>query len=412
MADKEVLASLCRLCKDGDKTIQYGLANLVVNLANAYDLPELTAEQEQLKKIGKFAGEAIPEPHPLDAAAVAAKRVEALLAGGFVEALVTLAKAESEVTREQVARVFLAMAAEPRHRGALIQQGGVKALLPLAHENTPVGKVKAAQALAKICISSDPNVAFGGQRAFELVRPLLALTKERKGLLQFEAGLALTNLASMNDEIRCAGARPNGARGTRLHFPPWVGWMACLGGPAGPADHGPLAPTQHAHFARGRHQPPGGPHVRRGLAHPPRRLRDALQPAVLRQNLRAVCHAAGQKVGHAQGHHPPRGLRRRRLRCVRVSCHSPPASSWAGLLTRLAWRFGAPALGRAASGCVAVLSDSKDVCERILQEKQGLLILRQNAASGDVELQMRAFHTLRNMATVRARAARAPLLVG
>ena len=52
MQDDEVLKSIKSLCKGGDKTIQYGLSNLLVNLTNSYDVPELTPEQEQLKKIG------------------------------------------------------------------------------------------------------------------------------------------------------------------------------------------------------------------------------------------------------------------------------------------------------------------------------------------------------------------------
>lgn len=39
-----------------------------------------------------------------------------------------------------------------------------QALIPLATENTDVGKVKAAQALAKICITSNPEIAFPGER--------------------------------------------------------------------------------------------------------------------------------------------------------------------------------------------------------------------------------------------------------
>ncbi len=53
MSDVEVLRSICQLCKEADKNIQYGLANLVVNLTNSYDVPEITEEQEQLKKIGE-----------------------------------------------------------------------------------------------------------------------------------------------------------------------------------------------------------------------------------------------------------------------------------------------------------------------------------------------------------------------
>lgn len=39
-----------------------------------------------------------------------------------------------------------------------------QALIPLTAENTDVGKVKAAQALAKITITSNPEIAFPGER--------------------------------------------------------------------------------------------------------------------------------------------------------------------------------------------------------------------------------------------------------
>lgn len=45
-----------------------------------------------------------------------------------------------------------------------MQQGGVKALLGLAAEGTDKGKVVAAQALARIAITINPEVAFPGQR--------------------------------------------------------------------------------------------------------------------------------------------------------------------------------------------------------------------------------------------------------
>ena len=64
--------------------------------------------------------------------------------------------------------------------------------------------------MAKLAITSDPRIAFPGQRAAELVKPLLALTKERKGLLQFEAGMALTNLASMGEDMWLVGGRKEG----------------------------------------------------------------------------------------------------------------------------------------------------------------------------------------------------------
>lgn len=39
-----------------------------------------------------------------------------------------------------------------------------QALLPLVSESTDVGKIKAAQALAKITITSNPEIAFPGER--------------------------------------------------------------------------------------------------------------------------------------------------------------------------------------------------------------------------------------------------------
>lgn len=113
--------------------------------------------------------------------------------------MVHLAKTQSERAREQVARVFLALCTKPEYRGQIIQQGGAKALVPLANDNTDKGKLCAAQALAKLAITADPNLAFPGQRSLELVRPLLALANSRKGLHMFEASMALTNLASVSE---------------------------------------------------------------------------------------------------------------------------------------------------------------------------------------------------------------------
>ncbi len=50
------------------------------------------------------------------------------------------------------------------NRGLVIQQGGAKALIPLALEGSRVGKQKAAHALSKIAITNNPATAFPGQR--------------------------------------------------------------------------------------------------------------------------------------------------------------------------------------------------------------------------------------------------------
>ena len=61
-------------------------------------------------------------------------------------------------------RVYLALVEDPENRGLVVQQGGAKALVPLAIDGTEEGKIRASQALAKIGITMNPEIAFPGQR--------------------------------------------------------------------------------------------------------------------------------------------------------------------------------------------------------------------------------------------------------
>ncbi|KAL5459999.1 hypothetical protein EMCRGX_G033406 [Ephydatia muelleri] len=199
IADTPALNTLFSMAVGSDPSLLYGIASIFVNLTNSYDRAEKNPELEAL---GKFAGENVPQEHELDSEEHVKKRVAALLYAGVVPSLLTLAKSESKRTREQVSRVFLALTAEVIHRGAVIQQGGAKCLIPLALDNTDTGKLVAAQALAKIGITCDPKLAFPGQRALEVVRPLVQLLKAEHGLQQFEGLMALTNLGSMSEDVR------------------------------------------------------------------------------------------------------------------------------------------------------------------------------------------------------------------
>jgi hypothetical protein len=80
----------------------------------------------------------------------------------------------------------------------------VKVLLEMATQNaTPPGMIMAGQALARIGITINPEVAFSGQRAAEAVRPVVALLHpECHALQNFEALMALTNLAQMGPTIQ------------------------------------------------------------------------------------------------------------------------------------------------------------------------------------------------------------------
>ena len=197
--DRPAVSVLMELAGVRDHSLQFGVATILVNLSNSYEKPEKNAELEEL---GRFAGENVPKDHEWDGEEFVKKRVKALLEEKVVVALMKLAENESQTVHEQVARVFLALSNEVDNRGAVIQQGGARALLALAGSNTARGKLIAAQALAKLGITSDPRLAFPGQRSLEVVRPLVSLLKAEHGLMQFEGLMALTNLASMNNDVR------------------------------------------------------------------------------------------------------------------------------------------------------------------------------------------------------------------
>jgi len=129
-----------------DQSLLYGVATILVNLTNSYDKPE---RNPQLEELGKYAGENLPKEHEFDEEKYVKNRVAVLLQEEAVPALVNVGACESLKTREQAARVLLALSNEQANRGIVVQQGGAKCLLSLALKNTKEGKFSAAQALAK-----------------------------------------------------------------------------------------------------------------------------------------------------------------------------------------------------------------------------------------------------------------------
>ncbi|ELU01701.1 hypothetical protein CAPTEDRAFT_110839, partial [Capitella teleta] len=198
--DSDALLSLLQLTKHSDQGIVYPVAQVLVNITNSYDKKEIAKEMLDL---AKYAQHHVPEEDEKDKEPYISQRVGKLVKAGVVNALVALASAESEGTRDLVSRVFLAVCNDQEHRGLVIQQGGAKALIPLANGGTDAGRIKASQALAKIAVTSNPEIAFPGQRACEVVRPLISLLAiERSALENFESLMALTNLASSSESVR------------------------------------------------------------------------------------------------------------------------------------------------------------------------------------------------------------------
>ncbi|XP_076278905.1 protein unc-45 homolog B-like [Lasioglossum baleicum] len=198
--DGQAVQAMIELAKTGDQSVIYGVVTTLVNLCNAYDKQEIIPEMVEL---AKFAKHHIPEEHELDDIDFVKKREIALAKAGVTSALVSLSKTESQNSKELIARVFNAICSQYEVRGIVVQQGGAKALLPLALDGTEKGKKQASQALARLGITINPEVAFPGQRMMEVVRPFInLLNPECSALENFEALMALCNLAGINDSIR------------------------------------------------------------------------------------------------------------------------------------------------------------------------------------------------------------------
>lgn len=198
--DRPALQALIQFAKTGDQSVLYGAVTTFVNLCNAYDKQELVPEMVEL---AKFAKHHIPEEHELDDIDFVNKRLTILTQEGITTALVALSKTESHNSKELIARVMNALCSLQELRGKVVQDGGAKALLPLCFEGTEKGKRQAAQALSRIGITINPEVAFPGQRHLEVIRPLLnQLHIDYTALENFESMMALCNLAQMNESLR------------------------------------------------------------------------------------------------------------------------------------------------------------------------------------------------------------------
>lgn len=214
--DRPALRALIQLAQTGDQSVLYGAVTTFVNLCSAYDKQELVPEMVEL---AKFAKHHIPEEHELDDIDFVNKRLTVLVEEGITSALVALTKTESDNSKELLARVMNALCGLPELRGRVVQDGGAKAMLPLCFAGTEKGKRQAAQALSRIGITINPEVAFPGQRNLEVVRPLLnQLHADFTSLENFEAMMALCNLAAMGETVRQRILREGGLQRVEVYL--------------------------------------------------------------------------------------------------------------------------------------------------------------------------------------------------
>jgi hypothetical protein len=154
-------------------------------------------------KLAEYAKHHIPKENEKETESYFKKRRQKVMDSGVANALVFIAKHKSDSCRELISSIYLVLCEEPENRGKLVASGAGKALIPLALEGSTTGKTRAAQALAKIAITINPELAFPGQRCLEVVRPLIQLLHpDRAALENFEALMALTNLAGVDASVR------------------------------------------------------------------------------------------------------------------------------------------------------------------------------------------------------------------
>ena len=137
------------------------------------------------------------------------ERIRKLTSANVPHALVQLIEGASERALEQIVLALSRMATVESVRGTMIQQGVLSALIRLdKEEKTPTDTKKkiltmSRHIIAKMLVTMNPKLLTSAQRMGS-VKPLIQLIRDSsaKGLQQFEALLALTNLGAGGDDLQ------------------------------------------------------------------------------------------------------------------------------------------------------------------------------------------------------------------
>ncbi len=235
------------LATSRDRAVRFGFVNILANLTRSAKDRE-REYNEQLAKLRRAASKGLGPDKSAEMAKIAGSPeliedvTHTLVRAGAVRALqacVAVCRAEaknddpkltaanSKDDDEQalrgmpipmiqsIAKCLVKMASDRRNRGLLVQQRGMRVLDELyalgAERMDAAGGVDSkkgmwredcAVALARIAVSTNPNHYPSGA-VYSVVRPLVWLfSNASHELYQFEAGLGLTNIASVGEELR------------------------------------------------------------------------------------------------------------------------------------------------------------------------------------------------------------------
>jgi len=201
--DDEQMKIICDYSTNPSPSTSYSLSCIFMNATNSYDQPDVAPE---MQRIAEYAKQNVPQAHELDSEENLKTRISKLVAAGVPSVLSACSTSDSERTREFLARSYFGIISsdEGANCGAVVQQGGTRALLNLFGENTIEGKRYAAHSIAKIAIKMNPALAFSGQRAMDACRPCISLIEStnENTFLVYDGLMGLTNLASVSDSVR------------------------------------------------------------------------------------------------------------------------------------------------------------------------------------------------------------------
>ncbi|KAK8087456.1 RING finger protein B [Apiospora phragmitis] len=214
--DKQLLQNLVKILAEATpkSTTTYGALSIFQNLTRYR--PALSEEEKKMNQLKAYAnaGGKLAKPNELDNDEHVAARCKAVFDVGLVPVLVTHSRNGSLASLAIIISIIYALSVSAALRGQLAQQGAVVLLIAAwsaLHTTENSAKRTAAQALARILISTNPALVFGGSRSrpqSSAIRPLASIIKpdpaaERRDLLPtFESLMALTNLASTDDDTR------------------------------------------------------------------------------------------------------------------------------------------------------------------------------------------------------------------
>ncbi|KAK3387195.1 putative cro1 protein [Podospora didyma] len=214
-SNKEFLANLVKTLGSAvpKSPLTYGALSIFSNLTR---YQPIQSEEEkritQLKAYANAAGKL--QADPLNDDDHVTERCKRVFEAGITPILVTHSKNGSVASLALIISIIYSLSLTPSLRGKLAQQGAVR-LLIVAWNALPESESKtrriAAQSLARILISTNPAHVFGGTSPIPqsaAIRPLASIVlpdpnAETRDLLPtFEALMALTNLASTDDDTR------------------------------------------------------------------------------------------------------------------------------------------------------------------------------------------------------------------